>query len=238
VLETRSPRSPRSNRHPVKRPSRRIAATMLVTGIAAAVISVASPAEAHVEVSGATTAPDGVTTVEFGWVHGCDGQATTALEMQLPEGATVGAASLPAGWGASGEGRVLRLEGPAIADGTPAVFSIELTGYDTSVEQLVPTVQICPDGEEAWIGADPEANDAAPRIAATTLEPPTATSTTALTTPDGNAVDDNVGVTSTGDSQATSAQTPWATFIAVAAGLVVVAAAVTLLVVRSRRAAP
>jgi periplasmic copper chaperone A len=224
---------------PVRRESRlvrRQVGAVLAAGVALVMLGVTTPAWAHVGITGATTGPDGVTTVEFAWDHGCDGQATTALEMQLPEGAVVGASTLPAGWSGSGEGRVLRLDGPAIPDGTPAGFTLELTGYDTSVEHLVPTLQFCPDGEEAWIGADPDASDSAPRIAATTAEPPVTTTTTGA--PNGADAGDSVGevTRAANESLAADSGPPWGTIIAVTAGLAVVVAAVVLLVSRSRQA--
>jgi periplasmic copper chaperone A len=194
----------------------------------------AVPAWAHVGITGAATVEE-VTTVDFAWDHGCGSQPTIALELRLPDGATVVASRLMPGWSATTEGSVMRLTGPEVPDGTPAMFALELTGHDTSVEHLVPTLQICPDGQEAWIDADPTASNSAPRMAATTEEPP-ATTTTADTTPP---EEDAAVVTATEDeaTNATDAATdtgaPWAIIaLAVVAGVVV---AVVVAVGRARR---
>jgi periplasmic copper chaperone A len=201
--------------------------------VAAVVLASATSAGAHVGITGATTTA-GITTVEFAWDHGCGSQPTTAIEMRLPPGATVESTTLLAGWEATIQGAEVRIAGPAVADGTSARFSLDLSGFDTSVEHLVPTLQICPDGEQAWIGADPEASDAAPRLSATTEAPP-ATSTT--TAGDAASGDDDAEVTSANDVEATAspASVPWVTIIVAIAAAVVLA--VVVLVARARRLA-
>ena len=74
--------------------------------------------------------------------------------MQLPEAAQVVSTELMAGWvfdGTTGDGastsqQVARISGPPIPDGQFASFSVVARGYDTSVDHLVPTVQVCEQG--------------------------------------------------------------------------------------------
>jgi len=159
--------------------------TMLPGGIAAlvlaavALILVAAPASAHVGIASASTT-DAVTTINFSFDHGCGSSPTIALEMQLPAAAEVVSTELMSGWvfdGTTGDGastsqQVARISGPPIPDGQFASFTVVARGYDTSVDHLVPTVQLCEQGEEAWIDPDQASPQSAPFLAATTAEPP------------------------------------------------------------------
>ncbi len=146
---------------------------------AVALIMAAGPASAHVGVASASTT-DAVTTINFAFDHGCGSSPTVALEMQLPQAAQVVSTELMAGWvfdGTSGDGasnsrQVARISGPAIPDGQLATFAIVARGYDTSVDHLVPTVQVCEQGQEAWIDPNQTSAQAAPLLTATTAEPP------------------------------------------------------------------
>lgn len=159
--------------------------TMLPGGIAALVLATvalllgAAPASAHVGIASASTT-DAVTTINFSFDHGCGSSPTIALEMQLPAAAEVVSTELMSGWvfdGTTGDGastsqQVARISGPPIPDGQFATFTVVARGYDTSVDHLVPTVQLCEQGEEAWIDPDQASPQSAPFLAATTAEPP------------------------------------------------------------------
>jgi len=223
---------------------------------AMALIMAAGPASAHVGIASASTT-DAVTTINFAFDHGCGSSPTVALEMQLPEAAQVVSTELMAGWvfdGTSGDGasnsrQVARISGPAIPDGQLATFAIVARGYDTSVDHLVPTVQVCEQGQEAWIDPDQASAQAAPLLTATTTEPPAdlndeATTASTVAPGAGSGTADPQApaeVTSTADPEADNAAlatdeaTSSALGIVIAAtiGLAVVAGIV--MVVRSRR---
>lgn len=158
------------------RPLRALAAAGLA---AIAVLVLSTPASAHVGIASASTT-DAVTTINFAFDHGCGSSPTIALEMQLPAAAQVVSTELMAGWvfdGTTGDGastsqQVARISGPAIPDGQLATFSVVARGYDSSVDHLVPTVQVCEQGQGAWIDPDQASAQAAPLLAATTAEPP------------------------------------------------------------------
>lgn len=218
-------------------PLARISAATL--GAVALVVVGATAAAAHVGIKDATTAADGQTTVTFGFDHGCDGAATDAMEIELPEGARVVSAELPSGWalaesstGASGSANVFAISGTPIPDGTAGGFAVVLEGYDTSVEHLVPIVQRCGDATELWLDTDPDAANPAARLAATTATPPSTTSTAA---PETGATQDaaaDIEVTSDFVAQSSHGHTPWAAIIG---GAVVVVALVAGVVVMLRR---
>jgi uncharacterized protein YcnI len=231
-------------------------ATLVVAAVA--LIMVAAPASAHVGIASASTT-DAVTTINFSFDHGCGSSPTVALEMQLPEGAQVVSTELMEGWvfdGTSGDGastsqQVARISGPAIPDGQLATFSIVARGYDTSVDHLVPTVQVCEQGQEAWIDPDQASAQAAPLLTATTTEPPadlndetTTTSTVAPGAGSGTADPQAPAeVTSTADLEADNAAlaadeadaTSSTLGIIIAAAIAAAVVAGIVMVVRSRR---
>lgn len=153
---------------------------LAAAGLAAmALVVLSTPASAHVGIASASTT-DAITTINFSFDHGCGSSPTIALEMQLPAAAEVVSTELMSGWvfdGTTGDGastsqQVARISGPPIPDGQLATFSVVARGYDTSVDHLVPTVQLCEQGEEAWIDPDQASPQSAPFLAATTAEPP------------------------------------------------------------------
>jgi len=251
------------------RPQTAVVASRLIAGkvsrgfaalvvAAAAMIMVAAPASAHVGIASASTT-DAVTTINFSFDHGCGSSPTVALEMQLPEAAQVVSTELMAGWvfdGTSGDGastsrQVARISGPAIPDGQFASFTVVARGYDTSVDHLVPTVQLCEQGQEAWIDPDQASPQSAPFLAATTAEPPAdlndgATTTSTVAPGAGSGTADPqapADVTSTADLEADNAAltaddaeaTSSTLGIIIAAAIAAAVVAGIVMVVRSRR---
>ena len=212
--------------------------------VAAAVVATSwmattAVAGAHVGITSAATAPDGATTIDFGFDHGCGSSATGAIEMQLPAGATLVSANLIEGWSLTGTGPVVRIEGTPVPDGVPGGFALVVTGHDTSVDHLVPTVQFCEQGEQAWIDPDQSSPNAAPLLTATTAEPP-ATGPVAAPEPISAVVDaggTDVAVTTDYVAESSHSHVPWAAIIAGVAGVAVVAGAVVVVLSRSRRSA-
>jgi periplasmic copper chaperone A len=156
-------------------------------GAMAAVLALATPASAHVEAAG-ETAPDGLTTVTFGFSHGCTGSATTSLKVKVPDGTTDVTAQNPTGWSSTVDGSQLTWTGGPIADQDTGSFTATMRLVGTKGETVyLPTVQGCQQGEDAWIELtpDPEADNAAPRIvlAETVSVTGTATSIAGVTTP-------------------------------------------------------
>jgi len=215
-----------------------VAALAVALGLALAPMTVAG---AHVGIMSATTT-GADTEVRFRFDHGCDGSPTTAMDIQLPTGATTVASELPTGWALTGGDGTARLSGPPIPDDGDITFTLTITGHDTSVQHLVPVLQQCPDGELAWIDADGASAYPAPVLTATTSEPApttTAPTTTAPVEPDtaaptpapdptADAAPDGSD-TASGDAGATgegdTADAPDGTPTALIAGLVVAALA-------------
>jgi len=217
-------------------------------GVAMTLAALTGTAAAHVGISSASTT-DGVTTINFAFDHGCGTSPTIAVEMLLPPAATVVATDLMDGWvfdGTSGDGagnsaQTARISGPAIADGQLATFTLVTRGHDTSVDHLVPAIQLCEQGEEAWIDPDQASPQAAPLLTATTDEPPMPTAATtddpapvAVTPKPVTAGDDvQADIDAIAEADAEVSDAPWAVILIAAVGAA--AAFAIVRAVRSRR---
>ena len=131
------------------------------------VVLIASPALAHVEVSPTELPESSSQELVFSYHHGCEGLATDALEVLLPEGVEVTSMGGPEGWQSTIEetedGQVILWSGPAVPDGVEAEYPVELNlPAGTGATLYFPTIQGCgPDNEIRWIeipaeGQDPE----------------------------------------------------------------------------------
>lgn len=154
----------------------------IVTGVAVVLLgALASPAMAHTELEPEEATAGSTETLTFHVAY--EGSATTGLEVQLPEGASVASVPAKAGWESStddAERTVSWSGGPAQAD---EEFQVEVKLPDTTGEVLFPSIQHTSGGEVAWI--DPDESEAegtfpAPRM--TLVADPSATSTTAPST--------------------------------------------------------
>ncbi|MCB1248215.1 MAG: DUF1775 domain-containing protein [Acidimicrobiales bacterium] len=155
-----------------------------------------SPAMAHVSsdpaAASGTTDDAGITTVVLSFDHGCGESPTTGLRVQLPDGTTEVTTTDPDGWTSAVSDGVVTWTGGSVAPKDKGSFELRarLVGQAGEVVYL-PTVQTCPDGEEAWIeipvdGAEPEAP--APAVTLTRTVTPAGTEDgTASTTADGSA---------------------------------------------------
>ena len=227
---------------------------LAAAGLAAiALVVLSTPASAHVGIASASTT-DAVTTINFSFDHGCGSSPTIALEMQLPAAAEVVSTELMSGWvfdGTTGDGastsqQVARISGPPIPDGQFASFTVVARGYDTSVDHLVPTVQLCEQGEEAWIDPDQASPQSAPFLAATTAEPPAPPAPEPTLAPAADPLPvaeppepltaaDEADAAADADAGAEASGAPW---VAIIAGVIGGAATVAVVqVVRSRRKA-
>lgn len=155
---------------------------LVVAALAAAALLLAGPgpAGAHVEADEPTVGPDGATTVEFGFDHGCDGQPTTSLRVQIPDGVTDVVPEPREGWQVQVSATEFGWAGGSIPDAEAATFraSMRVSGA-AGTTIYFPTLQGCPTAELAWIERPdpdgPEPEDVAPSVTLTETIAPAAT---------------------------------------------------------------
>jgi periplasmic copper chaperone A len=151
----------------------------------AALLLTAFPAGAHVELDPAEAVAGSTLTLTFSFHHGKDGTATTALEVQLPEGAAVVDLPTVPGWTGSSDptARTVLWSGGSVADGTEAAFPVVVRLPDQPGEVLFKAIQTTEAGELAWIeeeASEGEGAHPAPRL--TLIADPSAPTTTGATT--------------------------------------------------------
>jgi uncharacterized protein YcnI len=152
--------------------------------VLAIVALTAAPALAHVEVGDSSVAPDGTASITFSFHHGCAGQPTTSLRIQIPEGVTDVAPQPVEGWQSAVTSTEVSWTGGSIPDGEEGTFvaTMRVSG-EAGTTIWFPTVQGCPTAEETWIETsapgEPEPENVAPSIVlASTVGPATASSST------------------------------------------------------------
>lgn len=154
---------------------RRLGAALVLT--VTAVVALASPAWAHVEIEPAEAVAGATESLTFSVAY--EGSATTGLVVQLPEGASVSEVPAKTGWTSAvdeAEHTVSWTGGSAAADDT---FSVVVVLPTTPGEVLFPTIQQTVAGEVAWIGeeeGEDHGSNPAPRL--TLVADPTATTST------------------------------------------------------------
>jgi uncharacterized protein YcnI len=130
---------------------------------------------AHVDASaGAESSiqPDGSATVQFAFDHGCDGEPTTSLRVQIPDGVSTVVPQPVDGWQTSVTATEFSWTGGSVPDSQPAVFTAAMSvSGEAGTTIWFPTVQGCPSAEEAWI-AIPVAGEAEPENPAPSIELP------------------------------------------------------------------
>jgi uncharacterized protein YcnI len=126
-------------------------------------------AGAHVHSEEQPATAGSPTPVTFSFDHGCDGEPTTYLRVQIPEGVTDVVPQDPAGWTSTLAGDELRWDGGSVPSGQAAAFTATMvfTVADGTVVHF-PTIQGCPTKENAWIqvpsAAEPEPQYPAPQV--------------------------------------------------------------------------
>ena len=165
--------------------TRRLAAGAVLA--LAVLIALAGPASAHVELEPGEAMAGTQATLTFSFHHGKDGTATTALEVQLPEGASVVDVPAVPGFTSAVDAatRTVRWSGGSVPDGTEAEFPLVVQLPPTPGVALFPTIQETEAGELAWISPEEgEGEDVspAPRLTLTPNPDATTTTTTAATT--------------------------------------------------------
>jgi hypothetical protein len=130
-------------------------AVALLLGLAA-LVGPALPAGAHVDLEPAQAEAGSTASLTFIFHHGKDGSATTALAVQLPDGASVVEVPPKDGWtsAVTEAGMVVTWTGGSVPDGTEAAFTLVVRLPTGEGEVLFPTIQTTEAGELAWISAD------------------------------------------------------------------------------------
>lgn len=159
-----------------------------------AVLLLAAPAAAHVDLEPSEAVAGSEATLTFSFHHGKDGSATTGLEVLLPDGASVVEVPPVDGWSSAvdPEANTVRWTGGSVPDGTEARFPVVVQLPPTPGVALFKTIQTTEAGELAWIDeaeGDDEGVNSAPRLTlvpdpnpTTTTTPPTTVTTEATTT--------------------------------------------------------
>ena len=185
---------------------------------AGALILLATPAFAHVEVEPTQVEPGSTSPVLFTIEHGCSESPTTKVEMQVPAGVTDVRPELVPGWEFAVAGNVITWTGGPQPDHEPLGLSVFMTFPDTPDQVLLfPVVQTCEVGEIRWIqppnpdGSEPE--DPAPVVVVAQL-PDQATTTTAAGT---TAAAPTTEAAATTAAAGTTAVTPDSTAVATTA---------------------
>lgn len=136
------------------------------------VVLTAAPASAHIHPDPAEIPEGEATTVALGIEHGCDDSPTTAVAVQLPDGAEVSAVA-KSGWAVdSSDGTVTwtAQAGNELPTDEAGEFELELTpAVGTEGDTLyLKTVQTCETGELRWIadwdGEGEEPDNPAPSV--------------------------------------------------------------------------
>ena len=151
----------------------------------AAAVVLASPAWAHVELEPGQAVAGATETLTFRVAF--EGAATTGLDVQLPDGASVVEVPEKPGWTSAvddAEHTVSWSGGSVEADET---FSVVVALPAVTGEVLFPAIQLTTDGEVAWIDqeeGDDHDGQPAPRLTLTADPSATTTTTTSETTTD------------------------------------------------------
>lgn len=151
-----------------------------------ALIALATPASAHVEIDPAEARAGSTVTIAFTFHHGgTDGSPTTGLDVQVPADVTVVEVPPVEGWTSAfdEEEGVVHWTGGSVPDGTEGRFPLVVELPDTTGDILFPTVQITGSGELAWIAEeDGDSEDANPAPRLTLAADPGGTTTTGADT--------------------------------------------------------
>jgi uncharacterized protein YcnI len=122
-----------------------------IVGAAALVLLVAGPASAHVDPDPLAVQAGTSTTVSFGVEHGCDGSATTKLDIKFPDGFTGLKAVDKQGWTGAVTGQVVTFSGGKLDAATKDDFAVQVTAPATAGTQYIPVVQTCEKGALNWV---------------------------------------------------------------------------------------
>lgn len=153
---------------------------------AVAVLLLATPAAAHVDLEPTEAVAGSQATLTFSFHHGKDGTATTGLEVLMPEGTSIIEVPPVDGWSSAvdPEAGTVRWTGGSVPDGTEGRFPVVVQLPPTPGVAIFKTIQSTVAGELAWIdeaAGDDEGVNAAPRLTLVANPDPTTTTTTTTT---------------------------------------------------------
>jgi periplasmic copper chaperone A len=185
------------------------------------------PAMAHTELEPSEATSGSVETLTFHVAY--EGVATTGLDVELPDGASVVEVPAKEGWTAQSdpeENRVTWTGGPVEAD---EEFAIVVQLPNEVGVLLFPAIQLTTEGEVEWISPEEgEGHDSNPAPRLTLVADPNATTTTTSEAPTSTTADlPDTTVEAANDGDGGSA-TPWLIGAAIAA-IVAIAIGGTLL---------
>ena len=100
---------------------------LLLTGAIAVAGAPSASAHMGVDLHGATPTAGSGSTIFLRPGHGCDGDATNALTVTIPDGVTGAKAQQKAGWNVTSDGRTISWSGGALPDDQFDDFGIKLT---------------------------------------------------------------------------------------------------------------
>lgn len=146
----------------------------------------AGAAAAHVSVTPAQATAGSYQVLRFGVGHGCDGQATTALSIQVPPGVTVARPQPKPGWTLSADWPKGRTDRPAAITWTGELPASQFEEFLILVRLpaeagplAFPAIQSCGEAQNRWVET-PQPGAARPEHPA-----PTVLVTPAAAAPDG-----------------------------------------------------
>jgi uncharacterized protein YcnI len=147
-------------------------ATTLTTALAAT-LALAAPAAAHITLDPAEAPADGYATLQLQVPHGCDGSATKAVRVRIPESVPSVTPQVHPGWEVTtkeGPKDPVELHGEQVTRGISEVtwtaadagplpdgrldlfgMSVKLPAGEAGDAVYFPTVQQCVKGESGWI---------------------------------------------------------------------------------------
>ena len=125
--------------------------TAVLGGVVAALVGVAAPAWAHVEIVPGQAAAGSRVRLAFEVPHGCGESATTGISVELPAGASDPAPE-GAGWATEVDGNVVRWSGGRVDAHALGVFGLTVTLPNTPGQTIwFRTVQTCEQGAHRWV---------------------------------------------------------------------------------------
>ncbi len=160
---------------------RRLGALIVLSLVA--LVGLAAPAWAHVEIEPAEAFAGATETLTFSVEY--EGAATTGLDVQLPDGASVVEVPDKAGWTSAVDAAANTLSWTGGSSSDDETFSVVIQLPSTTGEVLFPAIQQTSEGEVAWIEpeeSEGEEGNPAPRLTLVTDPNATTTTTEASTT--------------------------------------------------------
>lgn len=171
----------------------RVTATVRRTAcsvIAALAVSVLVPsvAAAHVNAKATQVTDDGIATVEFTFNHGCQGQPTDALRVQIPSNVADVTPQPQPGWVVNVGTDQFGWSGGSVPDHQRITFTATMRVWGEAGETIwLKTIQQCGALEEAWVEIPAPGAVEPPNVAPSirlprSIAPPITTTTTTSTT--------------------------------------------------------